>query len=114
MAQDFESEGAQITNSATTLLTANSDDAIVGLRLANITASTVTCSIWIAEGGSTDRYLVKDLSIPAASSVELVNGGAKIVLQNTDVLKGQASVASSVDVWISRVDSISTQENKWL
>ena len=47
MAQDFESEGAQITNSATTLLTANSDDAIVGLRLANITASTVTCSIKI-------------------------------------------------------------------
>ena len=114
MAQDFESEGGQITNSATTLLTANSDDAIVGLRLANITAATVTCSVWISEGGSTTRYLVKDLSIPAASSVELVNGGAKIVLQNADILKGQSSAASSVDVWISRVDSISTQENKWL
>jgi hypothetical protein len=42
MAQDFESDGGQITNSATTLLTADSDDAIVGLRLANITAAAVT------------------------------------------------------------------------
>ena len=108
MAQDFESEGGQITNTATTLLTANSDDAIVGLRLANITAATVTCSVWISEGGSTDRYLVKDLSLPAASSVELIQSGSKVVMQSGDILKGQSNTASSVDVWISRVDSIST------
>jgi len=108
MAQDFESDGGQITNSATTLLTADSDDAIVGLRLANITASAVTVSVWISESGFTDRYLVKDLSLPAASSVELIQSGSKVVMQNTDVLKGQSSAASSVDVWISRVDSIST------
>jgi hypothetical protein len=108
MAQDFESTGGQITNSATTLLTANSDDAIVGLRLANVLTSAVTVSVWISENGSTDRYLVKDLSLPAASSVELIQSGSKVVMQNTDVLKGQSDTASSVDVWISRVDSIST------
>ena len=96
MAQDFESNGAQITNSNTTIFTSNSDDAIVGLRLANILTSTVTCSIFVSEGGSTTRYLVKDLSIPPASSVELVNGGAKIVLQTGDILKGISSAASSV------------------
>ena len=36
MAQDFESNGKRITNSATTIVTSNSDDAIVGLRFANI------------------------------------------------------------------------------
>ena len=108
MAKDFESNGAQITNSNTTIFTSNSDDAIVGLRLANILTSTVTCSIFVSEGGSTTRYLVKDLSIPPASSVELVNGGAKIVLQTGDILKGISSAASSVDVWCSVVDSIST------
>ena len=108
MAQDFESTGGQITNTATTLLTANSDDAIVGLRLANVLTSAVTVSVWISENGSTDRYLVKDLSLPAASSVELIQSGSKVVMQNTDVLKGQSDTASSVDVWISRVDSIST------
>jgi hypothetical protein len=53
MAQDFESTGGQITNTATTLLTANSDDAIVGLRLANVLTSAVTVSVWISENGST-------------------------------------------------------------
>ena len=96
MAQDFESNGAQITNSNTTIFTSN------------ILTSTVTCSIFVSEGGSTTRYLVKDLSIPPASSVELVNGGAKIVLQTGDILKGISSAASSVDVWCSVVDSIST------
>jgi len=108
MAQDFERTGGQITNSATTILTANSDDAIVGCRLANITAAAVTCSVWISESGSTTRYLVKDLSIPPASSVELVQSGSKVVIMNTDILKGQSSAASSVDCWVSRVDSIST------
>jgi|TARA_R100000963_G_C4598377_1_gene73005 hypothetical protein len=108
MAQDFERTGGQITNSATTILTANSDDAVVGLRLANITAAAVTCSVWILESGSTTRYLVKDLSIPPASSVELIQSGSKVVIMNTDVLKGQSSAASSVDCWVSRVDSIST------
>ena len=108
MAQDFESNGAQITNSATTIFTSNSDDAVVGLRLANILTTTVTVSIFVSEGGSTTRYLVKDLSIPPASSVELVQGGAKFVLQSGDVLIGQAGTADSIDVWVSVVDSIST------
>ena len=107
MAQDFEGSGAQITNSATTLLTANSD--VVGIRLANILTSAVTVSVFIDDNGSgTLRYIVKDLALPASSSVELVQGGSKIVLNSGDVLKGQANTASSVDVWLSRVDAIST------
>jgi copper(I)-binding protein len=109
MAQDFESTGSQITDSETTLLTANSDDAIIGLRLTNVTASTITVDVYIDKGGvGTDRYIAKDLSIPPASSVELIQGGAKVVLQNGDVLYGLADTATSVDVWLSRVDSIST------
>ena len=109
MAQDFESTGSQITNSETTLLTADSDDAIIGLRLTNITASAVTVDVYIDKGGlGTDRYIAKDLSVPPASSTELITGGAKIVMQNADVLYGLADTASSVDVWLSRVDSIST------
>ena len=61
MAQDFESNGVQITNSATTIYTSNSDDAVVGLRLANILTTTVTESVFISEGGSTTSYIVKDL-----------------------------------------------------
>ena len=56
---------------------------------------------------TTTRYLVKDLSIPPASSVELIQGGAKVVLQNSDILKGIAGTANSIDVWCSVVDAIS-------
>ena len=112
MAQDFESNGAQITNSATTIFTSNSDDAVVGLRLANILTTTVTVSIFVSEGGSTTRYLVKDLSIPPASSVELVQGGAKFVLQSGDVLKGQAGTADSIAPAGETIHEHDTEINK--
>ena len=108
MAQDFEGSGAQITNSATTLLTANSDDALVGIRLANVLTSAVTVSVFVDDNGSgTLRYIVKDLALPASSSVELVQGGSKIVMQNGDVLKAQSGTANGFDCWVSRVDAIS-------
>ena len=108
MAQDFESNGARVTNSATTIYTSNSDDAVVGLRLANIVSSAVTVDLYITEGGTTDRYLVKSLSIPPWSSVELIQGGSKLVLQSGDVVKGLCGTANGIDAWISVVDAIST------
>ena len=109
MAQDFESEGKTITDSATTILTANSDDAVVGLRFANILTTTATLDVIINDAGdSTDRYLIKGVSVPASSSIELVQGGSKIILQNGDVLKAQAGTANAFDCWVSRVDAIST------
>ena len=109
MGQDFESEGKRITDSATTILTANSDDAVVGLRFANILTTTATLDVIINDAGdSTDRYLIKGVSVPANSSIELVQGGSKIILQNGDVLKAQAGTANAFDCWVSRVDAIST------
>ena len=108
MAQDFESNGAKVTDSATTIYTSNSNDAIVGLRLANILTTAITVDVYIYEGGSTNRYLCKNLSIPPASSVELIQGGAKVIIQNTDVVKGLCGTASGCDAWISVVDAISS------
>ena len=109
MAQDFESTGVLITNSETTILTSNSDDAIVGLRLANILTTAITMDVYIdLAGGGTNYYLCKNLSITPASSVELVQGGAKIVLNTTDVVYGLCGTANGCHVWISYVDAIST------
>ena len=108
MAQDFESNGQRITNSATTILTANSDDAVVGLRFANILTTTATLDVFVSEGGSTTRYLIKGVSVPASSSIEVIQGGSKLVLQSSDVLKAQAGTADAFDCWVSLVDSIST------
>ena len=109
MAQDFESTGIVITNSETDLLTANSDDAIVGLRLANVLTTTVTIDVCIdLNGAGTDFYIIKGASIPPAGSLELVSGGSKIILNSGDVVRALCGTENGVHAWISRVDAIST------
>ena len=66
-----------------------------------------TVSVFVSVGGSTTRYIVKDLSIPPASSAELIQGGAKFVMQSSDVLKVIASASNCADVYVSVVDAIS-------
>ena len=55
MAQDFESNGKRITNSATTIFTADSDDAVVGLRFANILTTTDTLDVFITDAGDSNN-----------------------------------------------------------
>ena len=107
MAQDFERNKARnIGTSASTLRTANSDDAIVGITLANTTTSQITVDVFINDG-SNDFYIVKTAPIPVGSSLQVLDGGAKIVMQSADVLKVQSSASSSCDAWVSVVDTIS-------
>jgi len=107
MAQDFVRYSGQATNSAVTIFTADSNDAVIGVRIANILTSAITISVWVSVTGSTDRYIAKDISVPPSSAIELVTGGAKFVMQDTDVLKVQSDTATSADVYVSAVDSIS-------
>ena len=92
---------------AETVNTANSYDAIVGISLSNILSTAITVSCYIYNG-SANIYLVKDAPIPTGSSLQVLDGGAKFVVQALDVLKVQSSDAASVDVWVSAVDAIST------
>ena len=107
MAQDFERNIARnIGTSASTIFTADSDDAVVGINLANVTSNQIKASVFITSS-SNDYYLVKDAPIPASSALQILDGGAKFVLQSGDALKVQSDTASSIDAWISRVDTIS-------
>ena len=45
---------------------------------------------------------------PPNSAIELIQGGAKIVLANGDVLKAQSDTASSLDIVTSFIDTISS------
>ena len=62
----------------------------------------------ILNSSSTDHFVIKDAPIPTGSSLELIDSGSKIVMQNTDVLKAYADTGSAVDVLVSYVDAIST------
>ena len=78
---------------------------LAGPRLPLTSAVTVTV---ILNSSSTDHFVIKDAPIPVGSSLELIDSGSKIVMQNTDVLKAYADTASAVDVLVSYVDAIST------
>jgi len=84
---------------------------VIGITMANKTSSGVTASIFIDnEDGSNDVFIVKDASIPAGSSLEVMSGN-KLVLQsdssgNADVLEGIASATSSLDITVSILEDV--------
>ena len=108
MAQNFRRYTFNnIGTSAETLFTADSYDTVVGISVANVTASSVIASVYINDG-SNDIYLVKDAPIPAGSALQVLDGGAKFVVQSGDALKVISDTASSLDCWVSVVDAISS------
>ena len=112
MAQDFERYGLNaVGTSAADVHTSNSDDAIISIRLANITTSTINADVFITSsvtGGSQNHYIIKNAPIVAGGSLELIDGGSKIVIESGDVVKAPSDTASSLSVWMSVVDAIST------
>jgi len=108
MAQDFRNNlQRNVGTSAVTLVTGGNYDAVIGIRCCNVHASsTIALDVYIENSG--DHYIAKDVSIPPNSAVELIQGGAKIVLESGDVLKAVSDTASSVDIVTSFIDTISS------
>ena len=96
-----------VGTSAETIFTADSNDTIVGISVANVASSTINVSVFITSGGN-DIHLIKDTPIVQGSALQIIDGGARFVLQNADALKVISDTASSADVWVSAVDDIST------
>ncbi len=61
----------------------------------------------VLNDGTNDFYLIKDAPIPSGSALQVLDGGAKVVVQSGDILKVVSNTASSLDTWISTVDAIS-------
>ena len=78
---------------------------VIGLTLCNIHTGTVTADVQLVSDTSDTEtnetvLLIKDVSIPAGSSLELLTGG-KVVLQTTDILKIDCSVTGKIDATLS-------------
>jgi len=83
---------------------------VIGITMANKTSSGVTASIFIDnEDATNDVFIVKDASIPAGASLEVMSGN-KLVLQNDgsngDNLEAICSAANSVDVTVSILQDV--------
>ena len=108
MAQDFRNAlFRQIGTSDQALLAGGNYDAVIGIRCCNILTSTIAVDVKIAKGGD-DYFLAKGVVIPPNSAIELIQGGAKIVLASGDTLEAVSDTASSLDVAVSYIDTISS------
>ena len=83
---------------------------VLGLILTNINTTSVTAEVELVSdtgnrGGANNvsngtSFLVKDVNIPAGSSLEVLTGG-KVVLEATDEIKIDCSVADKLSVTLS-------------
>jgi uncharacterized membrane protein len=86
---------------------------VLGLILTNLHTSAVTVEVELVSdtanrngnnnAPNTTSFLVKNVTIPAGSSLELLSGG-KVVLETTDVLRVDCSVADKVSGTLSIMD----------
>ena len=83
---------------------------VLGLVLANINTTAVTAEVELvsdtgSRGGANNvsngtSFLAKDVTIPAGTSLELLSGG-KVVLEATDEIKIDCSVADKISGTLS-------------
>ena len=83
---------------------------IIGITLANKTSTGVTASVFLDnEDGSNDVFIVKDATVPAGSSLEVMSGN-KIVVQNdgsnADVVRVSCNTGSSLDALITVLEDV--------
>ena len=107
MAQDFRNVVARAQGqTAAAILTGGNYDAVIGIRCTNILTATIKVDVYVV-WSSANYYLAKNASIPPGGSLELIQGGSKIVLASGDVLWHDCDTNSALDIWVSYIDTIS-------
>lgn len=84
---------------------ASTTTVVLGLMLCNVDSSQRTADVQLVSTTSDTEtnetvLLVKDIPLPAGSSVELLAGN-KVVLQTGDILKIDCDVAAKIDATLS-------------
>ena len=62
---------------------------------------------FISQQARKNRLSAIDQHAPKVAGHDILDGGAKIVMVSGDALKIKSNTASSADVWVSVVDTIS-------
>ena len=72
------------------IFTVECDYAVVKVNLANLTRSQIKIRVCVTNFVN-DFYLVKNAPIPASSTLQVLDGGNKIILQSGDAIKNNLS-----------------------
>jgi hypothetical protein len=91
---------ADVGTSASTLITASTATTVIGMTVANTSASPITVDVYVTISAS-DYYIVKGATVPTGGALVPVGGDQKVVLETGDALKVISSAATSADVIVS-------------
>jgi len=112
MANSFKSKtDTAIGTSAATLYTcpAATETTIIGLTVANIVTSQIVIDVQLdasarTSGAQDSVYIIKDAPIPVGSSLVVVGGEQKVVMEPGDTLKVTSNVLASADAIASLLE----------
>ena len=84
---------------------------VIGIYLSNTGTTGVTGSVFLDAGTGTgdDIYVVKDATVPAGSSLEVISGGKLVVQGNgtvNDIVRVSCGTASSLDATVSVLEDV--------
>ncbi len=94
-----------VSSTNTNVLTAGGSSTLILLSamVANKTSTSVNVDLYVVTNSGDDVYLLKEVPVPAGSSLELISG-SKIILESSDILRARADTATSADITVSYLD----------
>jgi len=92
--------GTSATSVGSYTVPSSTEVTVIGLDLANRTASQVLVDVTINDGANS-TYLVYQAPVPSGGSLVVVGGDQKVVLEPNDSIEVKSDTASSVDVVMS-------------
>lgn len=78
---------------------------VIGMSLANLTTSAIFVNVEV-EDATARGYYIKDVLVPANSTLKALNGGEKLILAPENSLYVSSTQQDSVDVILSYVEII--------
>ena len=82
----------------------STETTIIGLSIANIVASQITADVQLENNDGDNIYLIKAAPIPVGSTLVVVGGDQKVVLEPTDVVIVESDTSVSSDVTMSYLE----------
>jgi len=112
MANAFKSEtDTGVGTSAATIYTcpASTQTTLIGLTVANIHTSQIEVDVQLdastrTSGAEDSVYIIKAAPVPVGSSIIIIGGEQKVVVEPGDTVKVTSNIAASADVALSLLE----------
>ena len=96
--------GTSLTQVGSYAVPSATETTVIGLSVSNVTGSSVDVDVALSAtmaNTTNDISLGTSIPVPSGSTVVLVGGDQKLVMEPTDLIKVKSTAASSVDVCMS-------------